>query len=96
MYTPEQAEILAIQALGYLADVHEELHRMMTATGMDIEAIKHSTQSREGLAGLLDYISQKNRFFWDFAKRSEFSLTNQCRRCMHYKSNLIQESPEAP
>jgi len=68
MYTPEQAEILAIQALGYLADVHEELHRMMTATGMDIEAIKHSTQSREGLAGLLDYICQDESILLGFCE----------------------------
>jgi len=68
MYTPEQAEILAIQALGYLADVHEELHRMMTATGMDIEAIKQSTQSREGLAGLLDYICQDESILLGFCE----------------------------
>ena len=68
MYTPEQAEILAIQALGYLADVHEELHRMMMATGMDIEAIKQSTQSREGLAGLLDYICQDESILLGFCE----------------------------
>lgn len=68
MYTPEQAEILAIQAVGYLADTQEELQRMLTATGMDIEAAKQSMQSREGLAGLLDYICQDESILLGFCE----------------------------
>ncbi len=68
MYTPEQAEILAIQALGYLADTQEELQRMLTATGMDIEAAKQSMQSQEGLAGLLDYICQDESILLGFCE----------------------------
>ncbi len=68
MYTPEQAEILAIQALSYLANTQEELQRMMSITGMDTNSLKQNAQSREGLAGLLDYICQDESILLGFCE----------------------------
>ncbi|MEO9877259.1 MAG: DUF3572 domain-containing protein [Anderseniella sp.] len=68
MYTPEQAEILAIQALGYLAGSEEELQRLIMTTGMDSEALKQSALSRAGLAGLLDYICQDESILLGFCE----------------------------
>jgi len=68
MYTPEQAEILAIQVLGYLAGSEEELQRLIMTTGMDSEALKQSALSRAGLAGLLDYICQDESILLGFCE----------------------------
>ncbi len=71
MYTPEQAEILAIQALGYLAGAEEELQRLITATGMDSEALRQSAKSREKLAGLLDYICHDESILLGFCEAAQ-------------------------
>ncbi len=71
MYTPEQAEILAIQALGYLVGSEEERQRLMMATGMDFEALKQSALSRAGLAGVLDYICQDESILLGFCEAAK-------------------------
>ena len=71
MYTPEQAEILAIQALGYIAGTEEELQRLMLTTGMDSKALRQSAQSRSGLAGILDYVCQDESILLGFCETAK-------------------------
>jgi hypothetical protein len=68
MNTQEQAEILAIQALRYLADTQDGLQRMMLTTGLDTESLKQTAQSREGLAGVLDYICHDESILLEFCE----------------------------
>ena len=68
MYTTEQAEMLAIQALSYLAGSQEELQRMMVATGTDSEALMQSARTREGLAGVLDYMCRDESILLGFCE----------------------------
>ncbi len=89
MYTPEQAEILAIQALGYLAGTEEELQRLLIATGMDSEALKQSAQSRAGLAGILDYICQDESILLGFCESARIR-PEEPMRALH----ALQKTPE--
>jgi hypothetical protein len=68
MYHSEQAELLAIQALGYIAGSHEELEKLMVTTGMDKAALMESAQLRDGLAGILDYVCQDDSILLGFCE----------------------------
>ena len=89
MYTPEQAEILAIQVLGYLAGTEEELQRLMMTTGMDSAALKQSAQSRAGLAGVLDYICQDESILLGFCEAARIQ-PDEPMRALH----ALQKSPD--
>ncbi len=89
MYTPEQAELLAIQALSYLADSQEELHRLMLATGMDTEALRHSAQTPEGLAGVLDYICHDESILLGFCQAYRIQA-DEPMRALH----ALQKQPD--
>ncbi len=66
MYSTEQAELLAIQALGYLAAAPEGLEQLMGATGMDKEGLMRCADSVENLVGILDYICQDESLLLGF------------------------------
>ena len=89
MYNPEQAEILAIQVLGYLASAEEELQRLMMATGMDTEALKQVAQSRDRMAGLLDYICQDESILLGFCEATNIH-PDEPLRALH----ALQKSPD--
>lgn len=89
MYTPEQAEILAIQALGYIAGSEEELQRLMMTTGMDSEALKQSAQSRSGLAGILDYVCQDESILLGFCETAKIR-PEEPMRALH----TLQKTPD--
>lgn len=89
MYTPEQAEMLAIQALGYLAGTEEELQRLMMTTGMDTESLRQSAQSRSGLAGLLDYICQDESILLGFCEAARIK-PDEPMRALH----ALQRMPD--
>ncbi len=89
MYTPEQAEILAIQVLGYIAGTEEELQRLMVATGMDSEALKQSAHSRAGLAGILDYICQDESILLGFCEAAKIE-PDEPMRALH----ALQKTPD--
>ena len=90
MYTPEQAEILAIQVLGYIAGTEEELQRLLTATGMDSEALKQCAQSRAGLAGVLDYICQDESILLGFCEAARIR-PDEPMRALH----ALQKTPDS-
>lgn len=89
MYTPEQAEILAIQVLGYIAGTEEELQRLMMTTGMDIEALKQNALSRTGLAGVLDYICQDESILLGFCEAAKIQPDEPMRALQ-----ALQKSPD--
>ena len=89
MYSPEQAEILAIQVLGYLAGSEEELQRLMMTTGMDSEALKQSALTHAGLAGVLDYICQDESILLGFCEAAKIQPEDPM-RALH----ALQKSPD--
>jgi hypothetical protein len=52
----EEAEILAINALGFLAADSERLQRFMDLSGLDVAAIRAGATSPTFLGGILDHL----------------------------------------
>jgi hypothetical protein len=53
----EVAEVLAIQALGFIAQDEERFGRFLALTGMGPAEIRAAARERHFLAGVLDYVS---------------------------------------
>jgi uncharacterized protein DUF3572 len=54
--TPERAEILALEALGWLAGQPEEMQRFLNLSGLDVAGLRDSAGTSEGAAALLDFL----------------------------------------
>lgn len=54
--TPEKAEILALEALGWLAGEDDGLPRFLTQSGMDTHALRAGAGSREMAAAVLEFL----------------------------------------
>lgn len=52
----EQAEMLAIEAIGFVAHDKELLNRFMALTGISAEDVRHAASSPEFLAGVLGFL----------------------------------------
>jgi len=52
----EEAEIVAINALGFLASDAERLHRFMELSGLDVAAIRAGAANPAFLGGILDHL----------------------------------------
>jgi hypothetical protein len=55
-HNSEEAELLAIHALGFLASEPERLQRFMDLTGLDIAAIREAASRPAFLGGILDHL----------------------------------------
>lgn len=64
----EEAEILAIHALGFLASDGERLQRFMDLTGMDVAAIRAGASSPAFLGGILDHLLADESLLLVFAE----------------------------
>ena len=62
------AEMLAIQALTYLADDGERLGRFLAVSGIGPESLRAAAQDARFLAGVLDYVVGDEQLLIDFAK----------------------------
>jgi hypothetical protein len=56
MLNVETAEVVALQAFEFIASSDEQLDRFMSVSGFDAGSLGHLVQTRQGLAGLLDYL----------------------------------------
>lgn len=64
----EQAEVLALQVLGFLAADPERLQRFMDLSGLDVPAIRASAADPAFLAGLLDHLLSDESLLLIFAE----------------------------
>jgi len=64
--TPEQAETLAINALGYLAESPNRLERLMELSGLDAASIRQQAGERDFLAAVLDFLMANEELLVDF------------------------------
>ena len=53
----EAAEVLAVQALGFIAEDTERLGRFLALTGIGPADIRHAAHDRAFLLGILDYVT---------------------------------------
>jgi len=66
----EVAEVLAIQALGFIAEDEERLGRFLALTGMGPAEIREAARERHFLAGVLDYVNGDEELLVAFADRA--------------------------
>lgn len=64
----EEAEIIALNALGFLASEPERLQRFMDLAGMPVEAIRANAADTAFLGGVLDYILSDQTLLLMFAE----------------------------
>jgi hypothetical protein len=67
----EVAEVLAIQALGFIAQDDERLGRFLALTGMGPAEIRAAAHERHFLAGVLDYVTGDEELLVAFAGHAE-------------------------
>lgn len=71
----EVAEVLAIQALGFIAQDEERLGRFLALTGMGPAEMRTAAHERHFLAGVLDYVSGDEELLIAFASHAEVDPT---------------------
>ena len=63
----EAAEMLAIQALGFIAEEPERLQSFLVATGLTVEHIRAAARERHFLAGVLEHMLSDESLLVAFA-----------------------------
>lgn len=71
----EVAEVLAIQALGFIAQDEERLGRFLAITGMGPAEIRDAARDRHFLAGVLDYLVGDEELLVAFASHANVDPT---------------------
>jgi hypothetical protein len=66
--TPEVAETIALNALGYLAESPESLERLMNQSGLDSTTIRQRAAERDFLAAVLDFLMANEELLIDFCR----------------------------
>ena len=54
--TPDEAELISIKALGFLAQDAERLAQFLDLTGLDVENLRAQAQKRHFLSEILNYL----------------------------------------
>jgi hypothetical protein len=71
--TPERAEILALQALGWLAGDEAGLERFLNLSGSGLEALKAGAGSRETGLAVLDFLLAQDDLTQRFCEEAAIS-----------------------
>ncbi len=68
--TNDEAEAIAIDMLGYLANDEVRLERFLALSGIDMEVLRAAAQEPAFLAGVVAHIAGDERTLIDFAQKS--------------------------
>ena len=71
--TPENAEILALQGLGWLAGEPEELQKFLNHSGVDGAGLREAAGTPEMGAAILDYLLGHEELLLRFCDSAEAS-----------------------
>jgi hypothetical protein len=69
--TKELAEMVAIRALGFIADEPDRLGRFLALTGIGPESLRDAAREPNFLLGVLDYLAADDSLLHDFAAANE-------------------------
>jgi hypothetical protein len=67
--SPDEAEMLAVAALSFLAEEPERLGRFLAVTGIEPENLRSAAGTRGFLPGVLDHLIGDESLLLDFAAR---------------------------
>lgn len=71
--TRESAEMLAIQALSFIAGDPERLGRFLAVTGLEAQSLRDAAREPNFLLGVLDHLAGDERLLTEFAARHELA-----------------------
>lgn len=66
--TEDQAQVLALRALGWMGAQDEILSGFLGASGMDVDTLKQSAGHPETLLAILDYLLSEDAWVRDFCQ----------------------------
>ena len=69
--TPEKAEILAFETLGWLAGEPDELQKFLNLSGLDGTALRDAAGSPELNVAILDYLLAQEELLLRFCEAAE-------------------------
>jgi Protein of unknown function (DUF3572) len=71
--TRESAEMLAIEALGFLAQEPERLGRFLALTGIEAQSLRAAALEPNFLLGVLDHLAGDERLLHQFSEQKEIA-----------------------
>ena len=71
--TVEDAEVIALKALGFLASDPERLERFLAVTGLSLQAIRGQAAAPAFLAGVLDHLRADQSLLFLFAEAEDLA-----------------------
>jgi hypothetical protein len=71
--TPEKAEILALEALAWLAGQHDGITRFLAASGLEAADLRRAAGDRDFLASLLDFLLANEALLLEFCRDASIS-----------------------
>jgi hypothetical protein len=77
--TPEQAEITALQALGFLAADEDRLARFLAASGIDAASLRDQAGSRDLAVAVLDFMLSDETLLLEFCDHDSIDPRNMLR-----------------
>jgi hypothetical protein len=87
----EQSEILALQALTFLASDEKRLSWLMTETGLDPTGLSNPTDRLEILAGVLDFLLNHEDILIDFCAAENINASNPARARRFLPGALMED-----
>jgi hypothetical protein len=69
--TPEKAEILALQALGWLVGEAEDLQKFLNLSGLDVDGLRQAAGTPEMGVAILDYLLGHEDLLLRFCESAE-------------------------
>jgi hypothetical protein len=91
--TREAAEILAIQALAFIAEEPERLAGFLAVTGLTAERIRESASEPDFLAGVLEHMLADESLLIAFAERAGIDPAGVARARSSLGTNWEHELP---
>lgn len=87
----EKSEIIALQALTYIAAQEKTMSWMLTETGMDPRTLAQSAQNPEILAGVMDFLLMHEDILVDFCTSEKLDPTRIIRARQHLPGAPVED-----
>jgi len=65
---PQDAETVALNVLGFLAESPQAMERLMTQSGLDLSTIRKRAPDRDFLAAVVDFLMANEELLKDFCE----------------------------
>ena len=72
--SPEKAEILALEALGWLAGRPEDIDRFLSTSGLSAADLRHAAGERGLLGSVLDFLLANEALLLEFCENASISF----------------------